>query len=121
MGARHTEFALGLWLMLSPVLFGHAESGDLLWLHDVLLGTLLTVVPLLCYVRRLHRAHLALLAVAGWLLGRGWWITRTLPDDPAAQNHVMVGLLLAMVAIVPSRATDRPTGWRHDRATTTDA
>lgn len=114
MGARHTEVALGLWLLLSPVIFGHARGADLLWLHDVLLGTLIMVVPLLCYAPRLHRAHLALLPVAAWLMARGWWITRTLPDDGPAQNHIMVGLLVGMLAIVPSHVTEPPTGWRED-------
>jgi hypothetical protein len=112
MGARHAEFALGLWLAISPLVFGHVDDRPGVALHDLLCGTLAAVVSLACYARRLHRAHLALLALAAWLIGYGWWTMRTAPH-PSAQNHILVGLTIAMTALIPSRATEPPTGWRR--------
>jgi len=112
MGARHAEFALGLWLLASPVILGHLGAEPALVASDLVAAGILLVVPLLCYVRRLHRAHLLLLPLAGWLMGYGWWRSRVDPHA-AAQNELLVGLCLAMVAVIPSRALDVPTGWRR--------
>lgn len=110
MGARHIEFAIGCWLMMSPFVFGHAETPRM-W-TDIAWGAVVMVLSLICYVRPLHRAHLALLGVGAWLFVDGWLATRGDVHPGWAQNEITTGLLLAMVAIVPSHATDLPTGWR---------
>lgn len=112
MGARHAEFALGFWLLLSPILFGHVDRTGLL-LHDLVVGTLVMTLALLCYAPRLRRAHLGQLVFAASLTAFGWWTQRHDPSG-AAENHVLVGLTLAMVALVPSRACMPPRGWRGE-------
>lgn len=114
MWARQAEVVLGLWLWISPFVFAHDPQRIGLWIHDFGCGALLVVIPLLAHWRPLHRAYLALLPVAAWLIGLGWWQTwgSGIHPDPAYQNWIMVGLLLAMFAVVPSDASRPPTTWQ---------
>ena len=118
MWARHMELSLGLWLALSPMIFSHAEDRVWMWLHDFGVALVIVVLSLLAHWPPLRRAHLALLAVSAWLVGAGWWLSRGagIHPDPAYQNWILVGLLLAMFAIVPGEASRPPQKWR--RATT---
>ena len=111
MGARHAEFGFGLWMLVAPWLFGHAQDRPALLAHDLVVAALLLLVPLLCYHRALERLHLLLLPVAAWTIGFGWWHARTDPL-PAFQNHVLLGMCVLMTAIIPSRATEPPRAWR---------
>lgn len=118
MGARHAEVGFGIWLVLSPFVFDHVADRRLLF-EDLAAGLILLVVPLLCYAPRLRRAHLLLLLLAAWLIGSGWWATfQSTEPLPAHQNHIVVGLLLLLTAVVPSRAAEPPPGWvpRRERA-----
>lgn len=118
MWARHMELMLGLWLLISPFVFGHAEDAVFRWSHDLFVGTLLVVIPLAAHWRPLRMAHLGLVPVAVWLLGLGWWKTwhgASLHPDAAYQNWLLVGLLLAMFCIIPSDASAPPRPWRRQR------
>lgn len=117
MWARDMELTLGLWLVLSPFILRHDATEKLLWSHDLGVGALIVVLATACYVRSLRRAHLLLLAVAGWLIGLGWWSTWQVDSIEVAaayQNWLLVGLLLVVFAIVPSDASRPPPGWRAD-------
>jgi hypothetical protein len=110
------EFVLGLWLLLSPFVLHHEPTRRLLWIHDFAVGTLVVVLSLACHARALRRAHLWLLAVAVWLMGMGWWQgwqADTIHVDAAYQNWLLVGLLLAMLDIVPSDSSRPPMPWRR--------
>jgi len=112
MAARHAEFALGFWLFVSPFVLGHVDDGGLL-VHDLVAGAVIMTVALLCYAPSLSRAHLLLLAAATELVAYGWWSGVSSEEVVAAgQNHVLVGLMVAMLALVPSRAGAPPVGWR---------
>lgn len=116
MWARDVELCLGLWLWISPFVLRHGEDARL-WANDLVCGTLLVLLPLLSYGRRTRRAHLLELLVAAWLVGVGWAASAAAsaaegPAPAAAQNHVVVGLLIAMLAIVPSQASLPPEPWR---------
>ena len=114
MWARNFEVALGLWLMMSPFVLSHPEGDTWLWIHDLLLSVVIVTISVLCYVRSLRRLHLAQLAVASWLMGYGWVMARAAAEaPPSSQNHIMLGLLLAMFAIVPSESSRPPDGWRE--------
>lgn len=110
------ELALGLWLLVSPFVFGHDPSRLRLWLNDLTCGSLLIVLPLLAQWRPLRHAHLLLLPLAAWLVASGWWLTlgSSLHPDPAYQNWILVGLMVAMFAVVPSEASTPPGPWRAD-------
>lgn len=110
MWARHFEIALGLWLVASPFIF-LPDGTRLEWLHDFILATVLIVVPLFAYRESLRRIHLLLVLPALWLIGRGWLIAVTSGATPESQNHLLVGLVLAMLAIIPSHAARPPPAW----------
>lgn len=111
MWARDMELMLGLWLLASPFVFAHRADAPHLWAHDLALGAAIAAIALAAHWTPLRRLHLLLLPVATWLIAFGWWATR---DALAAapQNWIVVGLVLAMFAIVPSCASDPPESWR---------
>jgi len=110
MWARHMEFALALWLAMSPFVFRHPGGELALWLHDFAAASVLATLSLVSHWRPLRRAHLLSLALATWLIVAGWWQSQGtgLHPPPAYQNWLLVGLLLAMFAIVPSEASRPP-------------
>jgi len=115
--ARHMELALGAWLLVSPFVLRHTAERTFLWAHDLAVGALVVGVALACHWRPLERAHLVLLGVAAWLIGLGWWRTWQsdgIHPDAAFQNWLLVGLMLAMFAVVPSDASRPPRPWRRD-------
>lgn len=60
----------------------------------------------------LRYAHVAIMVVALWLSGFGFW-TSGHPAPPALQNDILVGLLLLMFAIIPNNANLPPLAWRR--------
>ncbi|MFN7147530.1 MAG: SPW repeat protein, partial [Myxococcota bacterium] len=107
MWGRVVEVMLGGWLAMSPFVFHHAPDARALWTTDVLAATAIVTLALLSFQRHLRRAHLGQLLVAAWLVVVGWLGA----PAPAAQNHLVVGLLLAMLAIVPSHASRPSPSW----------
>jgi uncharacterized membrane protein len=108
MWARDVEFALGAWLVVSPFVFGHRGA---LAAHDFVCGSAIATLALLSYWRRARRAHLLELAIAAWLVASGW-IASSEGAGASAQNHAVLGLVLTMLAIVPSEANRPPRGRR---------
>lgn len=111
MWARVIEILLGCWLILSPFIFGHADDQRFLWLNDILSGILTVALAALSFSRRFHYAHLAICAVAIWLIGFGY-LAAPHPPPPALQNNVLLGWLLVMFAIIPNDAFLPPRPWR---------
>jgi hypothetical protein len=120
MWARDLEFTLALWLAASPFVFRHPPEQPELWRTDFISAGLIALLSLASYAPRLRRAHLLELAVAAWLVGYGW-SSALEGHAPANQNHITVGLLLGMLAIVPSHASAPPPRWRELRAGADDA
>lgn len=116
MWARHMELALGLWMAVSPFALRHDPAAAGLWLHDYASALVLVVVPLLAHWRPARYAHLALLAFAAWLIGAGWWQTWTSAGPLAAahQNWILVGLTVAMLAVIPTEPSRPPEPYRRE-------
>ncbi len=108
MWARDAEVALAAWLALGPFVLAPAGRAHGPLALDLACGALIALLALASYARPLRRAHLGELPVAMWLVAQGWSEGAT----PAAQSRVIVGLLVATLAIVPSRANEPPDGWR---------
>lgn len=92
--ARWGTFAVGLWLMLAPLVLGYGSVVPIL--HDVALGLLVCIATLGALEWPPFR--FALLAPAAWLLrpGRGGG------DRNAALAELLAGVLVAALALVPS-------------------
>jgi hypothetical protein len=107
MWPRDLELTLALWLLVSPFVFGHGGDAAA-WATDLACGAAMVAFALLPRWRPLRRAHLLHAAPAAWLAAFGWLRA----PAPAAQNELVVALLLIMLAIIPSDANAPPRGWR---------
>jgi len=112
MWARVCETMIGCWLLMSPFIFRHSEGAWALWATDLGAGFATIVLALASYWDPLRRAHLAILAVAFWLVGFGRF-AESPPLSPALQNDILVGLLLMLFAIIPTEASEPPRAWQQ--------
>jgi hypothetical protein len=112
MWARVVEVMLGLWLLISPFIFGHSAGNTGLWINDLVCGFLLMTLALLSFWHPLRYAHLAIGIVALWLIAFGFFVPY--PAPPASQNHILLGLVLLMFAIIPNDANLPPPSWRRE-------
>jgi len=111
MWARIVEFMLAAWLSVSPFIFRYPDDRFFFWANDLVCSILIAFFSLICYYRPLRKMHLCNLLIAFWLIALGY-IFRGDPLDVALQNYVTFGLLLLMVAIVPTDSEKPPMSWR---------
>ncbi len=111
MWARVVECMLGCWLLMSPFNFGHPAEASAWWYNDLAVGSAIIILSLISYWGPTSGAHWLLIPIAIWLIGFGR-LTSTPPLSAAEQNHIILGLLLAMFAIVPNHASQPPAGWQ---------
>jgi peptidoglycan/LPS O-acetylase OafA/YrhL len=112
MWPRIVEVMLGCWLVISPFIFHHGPEDAFLWRNDLACGSMIITIALLCAWRPLQRIHLLNLAAALWLIGVGF-VAVASPPPPAYQNHVVLGALLIIFGIIPTRSEDGPDSWRE--------
>lgn len=120
MWSRVVEAMLGCWLLVSPFVFRHPFSEPQLWIVDLIAGLAVITCGLLSYIPSLRWAHLITLLTAAGLLGFAVFDSGVVVDwgidgfaDAALQNHVVLGLLLLMLGIIPNQAS-QPPGFRPD-------
>jgi hypothetical protein len=94
MPARWGSFAIGVALMLAPLVLGYDSAGAIL--QDVTTGLLVAVFALAAF--EWPRARFATAAPALWLLQTG----RRSEDARAAAAELGAGALLLALALVPS-------------------
>lgn len=120
MWPRTVEVMLGLWLAMSPFIFSHSPDQPRMWWTDFGAAFLIITVSLASFGHRTSRAHLLNILIALWLVGYSYFAFSESPP-PAVQNDLTVGILLLMLAIIPSRATAPPAGWSEISVVATDA
>ncbi len=107
MWARLFEIAVGGWLLFSPTIFIDATSATV----DRIAGALIILFALASLSRPLQHAHLLTTAVALWLIANG--LLTPSPAPPSVQNSMLSAMLVAMLAVIPTRATSPPDSWQH--------
>lgn len=112
MWARSAEVMLALWLAAAPFVFGHYGRLEALTASDFAAAGAVAVLALASYADRLRRAHLGILAVSAWLVGFGYFGFAH-PAPPGAQNEILTGLTLVLLAIIPMDAERPPRAWRE--------
>ncbi len=104
MWARIAEIATGCWLLLSPAIFD--SSGGL----DRITGALVVLLALASFWHPLRHAHLLIAVIGAGLVVHA--LFTPYPAPPSIQNDLLVGLLAAMLAIIPNHALSPPDSWR---------
>ena len=112
MWVRVIETMLGLWLVLSPFIFGHYPAHQALWQNDFACGVAIVLLALGSFWPPLRHLHLLSLLVAGWLIGFGY-VYGGYPAPPGAQNDIFLGLTLLLFAIIPNEANKPSRSWRR--------
>jgi O-antigen ligase len=111
MWPRVVEVMLGLWLAASPFIFRHPPDQKALWVRDLACALVVVCLALPSFWRRTRRAHLGILAVGAYL-ALSAFLSDANPPPAALQNDLIVGIVLLMLAILPSEATLPPPAWR---------
>src|SRR6056297_3661531 len=107
MWPRVVEIMTACWLALSPFIFRTQSDEVIVW-ADSLIALAIWILSGVSYWPRARSAHLAIIPLA---LGLILWgrLAEPAPPAPIHQNHIVVGLFLLMIAVIPSRASDPPT------------
>lgn len=111
MWPRTVELMIGVWLAASPLLFA-MPTGEGRWLTCFTFGGLVVVFSCLSFWDAARHARFGTLA-AGLILAAKAYFTAETPPSAPVENEFLVGLLLAMFAIVPNEATLPPRPWRR--------
>ena len=111
MWPRVAELMLGLWLILSPLIFRGTEAAQQFARIDVLAGAAVVVFSLMSFWRRTEWAHFGT-AVLALGLGAFAYLAWERPGPPAAQNEIFLALVLLLLAIIPNEASRPPRSWR---------
>lgn len=106
MWPRICEALLGAWLLASPSFFGDSSS----WAMRSA-GLLIVLLALASFSNAFRRAHLATVLVAALLIAFSY-LAAPMPHSAGVQNDILVGLVLLMIAIIPSEANQPPRAWR---------
>ncbi len=110
MWGRVVEIMTAVWLGLSPFIFRTQSDAWVLWV-DLLTALTICVLAGCSYWPPTRYAHLLTLLVALGLIV--WGRFAELPPPPIHQNHIVVGLFLLMIAVVPNEASSPPRAWRE--------
>jgi len=112
MWPRTIEFMLGMWLATSPFIFQHDADDKRFWCNDLIVAFFVITLSLLSFWRPTRHAHRLTILIGIWLAGFGY-LSAGPSAEPAAQNELVIGLLLLMLAIIPNEASLPPEGWRE--------
>ncbi|MAT15199.1 MAG: hypothetical protein CMJ46_08020 [Planctomyces sp.] len=111
MWSRVVEMMLGLWLLMSPFIFRYDDSQTMIWASDYACGSAVIVFSLLSYVQSCRKIHLMNIAIGFWLVGFAYYLGFG-DAPPAAQNSLILGMVLLMFAVIPSEASVPAPRWR---------
>ncbi len=111
MWPRVVEFMLACWLAISPFIFSYPGSALFLWFNDFSCASLMAIFSLLSYYEHLRKLHLCNLAISLYLISLSYFFKGSTFEAPL-QNYMVLGLLLLMIAILPTDADKPPKPWR---------
>ncbi len=109
MGARHAEIFIAIWLAISWMIFHYGEEGRaLLMMNDFICAFLLIFFALITYSTKFRHWHLMNFVIGLWLILFSY---SSFVEGVPEQNYMTLGLLLLMLAIVPSFSGQAPHSW----------
>lgn len=117
MWGRVLEIVTATWLAASPWIY-RAASDTTLVTADLLVALLICVLSGFAYWPKTRYAYLGNLAIGLGLII--WGRIGATPLPPEQQNHIVVGLFLMMMALIPNHASQPPRVWRASSSTAAD-
>ena len=116
MWPRVIEGMLGCWLLVTPLVFRGTPAVEDYTTSAFVSGAVIIVMALLSFWEPTRLARFVTLGVSLWLALHGYFAAER-PGPPAAQNEIMIGLTLLLMAIIPNEASRPPRAWRHEQHT----
>ena len=110
MWARVVEMATAIWLAVSPwVFYSPPTDSATMWIDQ---GIAVAIFLFACfsYWPITRHCHLLTLFIAIGLIA--WGRLDGTPPQPIHQNHIIAGLFLLMIAIIPNDASQPPEVWQ---------
>jgi hypothetical protein len=107
---RVLELGLGAWLLVAARALGHAGRPELV-MADRIAGAATLIIVLVSLVPKLRVVRVATLPIA-LALGAWAWTALPRPRPAGAQNQLLVALVLALLAFVPTAPDQPPSSWR---------
>lgn len=111
MWARIVEVMIACWLALSPFIFRAPKDEVWFWVNDFTCSFLMLFFSLICFYKPLRKMHLLNLLVGLWLFAIGYFFEVPLPAY--VQNDVVIGLVLLVLAVIPSESELPPESWQQ--------
>ena len=108
MWARVVEVMLGVWLLISPFVFGYQSQA--FWINDYVTAAFIFLFSLSSFWKPWRYAHLLNIAIGIWLIAYGY-IGAPYPPPPNLQSNVFIGWLLLIFSIIPNRAQEPSESW----------
>lgn len=112
MWGRVIEISAAVWLAVSPFVFRAADNATLVWADNLIALAIVTLAGF-SFWHPTRYAHLLTLLVALGLIVWGRF-TESTPLPPYHQNHIVIGLFLLMIALIPNDASAPPAAWRKE-------
>lgn len=111
MWARVVEFMLACWLAISPFIFRYPGNERFFWINDYICAFLIGLFAFLSFWHPLRKIHLLSIGVGLWLIKVGYQTFPQLASAPE-ENAMSIGILILMLAIVPSHSHMPPHSWQ---------
>ena len=110
MWPRIVEVMLGLWLVLSPLIF-RFEAGDLaLTINHLIYGTATVVVSLIAI--RVRFLRIVTIAIGLSLIGYGY-VAGGYPPASGYLNLIVIGVLVGALGLLPTDCLQPTHSWRE--------
>src|SRR5687768_11042666 len=93
MWPRYVEGLLGLWLLATPTIYGHAAHFPILATAERAAGAAVVLAAILSWWKATARAHFAT-GVIALLLGGYAYFSFPRPGPPPTQNDITVAVIL---------------------------
>ncbi|MCL5279443.1 MAG: SPW repeat protein [Planctomycetes bacterium] len=110
MWPRIMEVMLGLWLVLSPLIF-RLEPGDLALIVNHLVYGAATAVAALIAIR-VRFLRVVTIAIGLWLIGYGY-VAGGYPGPGGYLNLIVIGVLLCALGLIPTDCLVPTHSWRE--------
>jgi len=117
MWGRIGEIVLGIWLVLSPYVWGSTPFYLERWRSDMISGIAVIVLAVISFwpfrkFEFLSYAHVGSLLVASWVVLFSY-VYSGHPAAPGYQSDLFTGLTLLLFPMIPNHATLPPISWRR--------